>query len=74
MADNRQKRKRILSAHRPIVTVARLNVSLRIERNQTVNAFLFLILKGSFQSGPTTERAPGRWRRRRHLDLCENDC
>jgi hypothetical protein len=45
MADNRQKRKRFLSARRPILTLDRPNLSLRLEQNQTVKAFPFLILK-----------------------------
>jgi hypothetical protein len=57
MADNRQKRKPFLTVHRQIVTVDRLNLSFRIEPNQPLNAFPFLILKNSFRSGPTTERA-----------------
>jgi len=55
----RQMRKCFLSAHRLIVTVNRPNLSFRFERNQTVKAFPFLILKNSFRSGPTPERAPG---------------
>ena len=56
MAVKRQKRKHILTVYRPIVTVDRLNVSFRIERNQSVKAFLFLILK-STRLDPPTERA-----------------
>ena len=47
MADNRQKRKQFLSARRPIVTVARLNVSFWIDEDQWVAVFLFLSLKAT---------------------------
>jgi hypothetical protein len=65
MALFRQKRKRFLSVHRPIVTVDRTNVSFAIEVYQAVKPFPFLILKNGLPPTPPTERAPGRWRRRR---------
>ena len=57
MAVKRQKRKHFLTVHRPIVTADRRILSFRVERNQTVMAFLFLILK-SICLDPPTERAP----------------
>jgi len=48
-------RKPFLSANRPIVTVDRLNVSFRIQWNQTLTPFLFLILN-STPSNPTPKR------------------
>src|SRR6185437_2138791 len=52
MAVKRQKRKHVLTVHRPIVTVDRNNVSFPIERFQAVNGFLFLILKTPLLSTP----------------------
>jgi len=51
MAVKRQKRKHYLSVPRLIVTVDRQKLSFRIERNQMVKAFFFLILKAAFDPG-----------------------
>jgi hypothetical protein len=48
----RQRRKQFLTVHRPIVTVDRTNVSFRIEGNQMVERFPFLILKTPSLSTP----------------------
>jgi len=51
MADNRQKRKWILSLRRPIVAVHLQNLSFRVEQNQTFEWSPFLILKMVFAQG-----------------------
>jgi len=56
MAEDRQKRKLLLSLHRPIVTVDRQIVTFRFERFQRVEGFSFLILKNTCPK-PPTERA-----------------
>jgi hypothetical protein len=78
MAVNRQKRKHYLSVHRLIVTVDRQKLSFRIERNQTVTPFLFLILKTAFDPGRrrsapqgTLATAAARWDRREPLRTSE---
>jgi hypothetical protein len=45
MADTRQYGNLYLTVHRPIVTVDYLKLSFRIERNQALTWFPFLILK-----------------------------
>jgi hypothetical protein len=48
IALKRQKRKQILTVHRPIVTVDRLKLTFRIEEFQVLGPFPFLILKSLF--------------------------
>jgi hypothetical protein len=57
LADDRQKRKRFLTPNRPFVTLYRLNLSFRIQRNQAVTPFPFLVLKTP-RLNPPTERVP----------------
>jgi hypothetical protein len=54
LAHDRQKRKSFLSVNRPFVTLDRPKLSFRIQRNQSVTPFSFLVLKS-----PSIETADG---------------
>jgi hypothetical protein len=45
MADDRQKRKRFLSHHRPNVSLERTKLSFQIEASQYLNSLPFLTTK-----------------------------
>jgi len=64
MAVKRQKRKHILTVHRPIVTADRLKLTFRISRNQGLNGFPFLIPKSLNFFTPPPRNAIERRRRR----------
>jgi hypothetical protein len=64
MAEERQKRKHILTVRRLIVTVDRLKLTVRITVFQTLEAFLFVILKSLSLFAPPPRYASKRRRRR----------